>query len=190
MTNDHTKAPAISASSRARFRASRESEARLLLLIDGFSRDRNGPRTLQGRVKLAKLDFLLRYPSHLARILADRGASETTRDDLERQDSPIESRMMRYRYGPWDPSHFAILGSLIGRGLVEMVPAAGTSAIGYRTTPTGESLVAKFAEDGAFDELIGRVALMRRHLDLTGETLKRTLYGLPEVANAEWHQEL
>ena len=48
---------------RAAYRASRDAEARVLLLIDGFSRKRTGPRTLEGRVESAKLDFLLRYPS-------------------------------------------------------------------------------------------------------------------------------
>ncbi len=37
-----------------------DGEARLLLLIDAFSQ---GGSTLQGRTKLAKLDFLLRYPA-------------------------------------------------------------------------------------------------------------------------------
>jgi len=109
---------------RSRYRSSREAEARLLLLIDGFSRQTNGPRSLEGRVKLAKLDFLLRYPRHLASVLASRGVKDAARAGLERQDSPLESRMMRYRYGPWDPSHFAILGSLVGRRLIEVVPAA------------------------------------------------------------------
>jgi hypothetical protein len=41
------------------FAPTAEGEARLLLLIDAFSA---GGEHLQGRVKLAKLDFLLRYP--------------------------------------------------------------------------------------------------------------------------------
>ena len=56
------------------------------------------------------------------------------------QDSPLESRMMRYRYGPWDPSYFAVLGSLVGRGLIEVVPAESTNALGYRTTEAGAAL--------------------------------------------------
>jgi hypothetical protein len=177
-------------SSRSQFRSSRESEARILLLIDGFSKEAGRPRSLEGRVKLAKLDFLLRYPRQLAVVLARRGTREAVTAELERQDSPLESRMIRYRYGPWDPSYFAILGSLIGRGLVEMVPAAGTSALGYRTTTAGERLAGIFREDGAFDEQVGRIALLRRHLDLSGEYLKNLLYQLPEIADASWHEEL
>src|ERR1700761_7810045 len=104
-------------SSRTSYRATREAEARVLLLIDGFSRKATGPRTLEGRVKLAKLDFLLRYPRHLATVLASRGLRDAELQILNRQDSPLESRMMRYRYGPWDPSYFAVLGSLVGRKL-------------------------------------------------------------------------
>ena len=176
--------------SRSRFRSSREAESRLLLLIDGFSRVGAHPRTLEGRVKLAKLDFLVRYPRHLATILDARGLRTAEHVALLEQDSPLESRMMRYRYGPWDPSYFAVLGSLVGRGLVQAIPAEGSSAIGYRTTEQGEQLARRLSEDGAFDELIQRITLVRRHLDLTGENLKRLVYTLPEVADATWHQEL
>jgi hypothetical protein len=160
------------------------------LLIDGFSRRTTGPRTLEGRVKLAKLDFLLRYPRHLATVLDSRGLRAAERKSLESQDSPLESRMMRYRYGPWDPSYFAVLGSLVGRGLIEVVPAEGTNTLGYRSTLMGSALAERFKEDGAFDDVIGRVVLLRRHLDLTGESLKKMLYELPEVADATWHEEL
>lgn len=183
--------PSASRSERGRYRSSRESEARLLLLIDGFSRTSKGPRTLEGRVKLAKLDFLLRYPRHLASVLADRGnGSEAARNELVLQDSPLQSRMMRYRYGPWDPSHFAILGALVGRGLVEVVPAATSNTLGYRTTESGAALTSALLEDGAFSELHERIVLLRRYLDLNGESLKRILYDLPEVADAAWHEEL
>ena len=44
--------------SAAEFHPSLEGEARLLLLVEAFSR---GRKVLEGRTKLAKLDFLLRY---------------------------------------------------------------------------------------------------------------------------------
>jgi hypothetical protein len=189
-SQDDMRSARVDVSLRTAYRATREAEARILLLIDGFSRKTNGPRTLEGRVKLAKLDFLLRYPRHLATILGNRGLKPAERESLDRQDSPLESRMMRYRYGPWDPSYFAVLGSLVGRGLIEVVPAEGTNALGYRTTTSGAALADRLTEDGAFDEVIGRITLLRRHLDLTGESLKKMLYDLPEVADATWHEEL
>src|SRR6266496_5531002 len=55
------------------FQPTEEGEARLLILIASLS----GPtRSLEGRTKLAKLDFLLRYPTFLRRALAKRGVSE------------------------------------------------------------------------------------------------------------------
>lgn len=189
--NDSTTDTAEAVSRRARYRSSRDAEARLLLLIDGFSHARTGPRTLEGRVKLAKLDFLLRYPRHLAAVLSNRGdGTAASRADLIGQDSPLESRMVRYRYGPWDPSHYATLGSLVGRGLIEVVPAAGSQALGYRTTDLGAAFANGLMQDGAFEDVRHRIVLLRRHLDLTGENLKRILYELPEVANASWHEEL
>jgi len=191
MTDEtHPTQAAPSDSKRAKFRSSREAEARVLLLIDGFSRKKAGSRTLEGRVKLAKLDFLLRYPRHLATVLSRRGLRDAEWHALHKQDSPLESRMMRYRYGPWDPSYFAVLGSLVGRRLIEIVPAEATNALGYRTTESGAGLAEHLKDDGAFDELIGRITLLRRHLDLSGETLKKMLYDLPEVADATWHEEL
>lgn len=191
MTPDsNDSATGASRRSRSRYRSNRESEARVLLLIDGFSKEAGRPRSLEGRVKLAKLDFLLRYPRQLGTILSSRGARDHVLVELEREDNPLESRMIRYRYGPWDPSYFAILGALIGRGLVEVVPAAGTNALGYRTTAAGERLAEIFREDGAFDEQVRRIVLLRRYLDLSGEYLKKLLYQLPEISDASWLEEL
>ena len=116
--------------SRTRFRPSREAEARLLLLIDAFSRKQNGaPRYLEGRIKLAKLDFLLRYPRYLQRVLLAHGARSEDLEEIDPNEAPLDARMMRYRYGPWDPSYYAVLGSLIGRGLVEVAPLSGSTRI-------------------------------------------------------------
>src|SRR6266487_3413996 len=99
------------------YRADIEAEARLLLLISAFTRPTHG---LQGRTKLAKLDFLLRYPEFFRRALAARG--RPIPDAPEPEENNIERRMVRYRYGPWDPAYFALLGSLLARGLIETVP--------------------------------------------------------------------
>lgn len=176
---------------RQRFRSSREAEARLLLLIDSFSRKRDGTaRHIEGRVKLAKLDFLLRYPGHLKRVLENRGAPERDTERLDVDEAPLDSRMMRYRYGPWDPAYFAVLGSLIGRGLVEVTPLASASGFGYRTTTAGAALASDLSDDASFSTLLGRLKLLRRHLDMSGTTLKNYLYELPEVADANWHEDL
>jgi hypothetical protein len=183
---DHT-----TASSRARFRPSREGEARLLLLIDAFSHKVGGAtRHLEGRVKLAKLDFLLRYPRHLQRILLAHGVRADELDTIDADEAPLDARMMRYRYGPWDPSYFAILGSLIGRGLVEVTPLGGRSGFGYRTSQVGAQLAADLRTDESFARTVNRLRLLRRYLDKSGTTLKNYIYELPEIADANWHEDL
>jgi hypothetical protein len=179
-----------------RFRATPEAEARLLLLIDGFSRKGGGvPRSLEGRVKLAKLDFLLRYPRQLQRVLAARPVKNrdqvlTNLAEASTDDAPFDARMVRYRYGPWDPAYYALLGALIGRQLVEMLPLPGGTGFGYRTSARGAELAAVLRADESFAPIVARTALLRRHLDLNGATLKRLLYDLSDVAEASWHEEL
>jgi len=63
------------------FAGTRDGEARLLLLIDAFSGGADG---LQGRTKLAKLDFLLRYPRFCRRAMRLRGV------DIEIVTDPTE----------------------------------------------------------------------------------------------------
>jgi hypothetical protein len=173
----------------ARFRALPEAEARVLLLISAFSGTSAKPRALEGRIKLAKLDFLIRYPKYFARVLRARGVSEHVVASIESEAAPLQDRMIRYRYGPWDPSYYAVLGSLIGRGLVEATPVA--RGIGYRTTPLGRSLVASLLTEESWDTVQRRAVLAKRHLDNAGSTLKQLLYdAIPEMTSADWHQEL
>lgn len=173
-----------------RFRTSRDAEARLLLLIDKFSRNARTERSLEGRVKLAKLDFLVRYPRHLRRILLAHGASIEEVSDIDEDEAPIDSRMMRYRYGPWDPAYYAILGSLIGRNLVQVVPLAWTTGLGYRTSAEGARVAADLVSDESFAIISERLDLLKKYLDKSGTTLKNYLYELPEVSDATWHEEV
>jgi hypothetical protein len=189
--NPTTRQPSTGLASRTRFRPTREAEARLLLLIDAFSRKANGtPRYLEGRVKLAKLDFLLRYPRYLRRILLAHGAPPKDVETIDPGEAPLDSRMMRYRYGPWDPAYYAILGSLIGRGLVEVDPLPGSTGFGYRTSTMGAELAENLRSDEIFTRTVVRLKLLRRHLDLSGNTLKKYVYELPEITDATWREDL
>src|SRR5438445_13586516 len=109
------------------FNPSPLGEGRLLLLINTFT---TGTKSMEGRTKLAKLDFFLRYPAYLERALVILGPVDFSVPEEERGN--IEATMIRYRFGPWDPSYFSLLGVLIGKGLVE--PVRLSKGIGYRTT--------------------------------------------------------
>ena len=166
------------------FQPSLEGEARLLLLIEAFSR---GSKVLEGRTKLAKLDFLLRYPSFCARALQIRRPELV--DATEGPEPDLESRMVRYRFGPWDPAYYALLGRLIGKGLVR--PAPFVRGIGYRATDKGRAIAVAIRGEPAWLDTAERIKLLRQHFDLSGANLKKFIYEhFPEVTRATWGQSL
>ena len=166
------------------FQPSLEGEARLLLLIEAFSRR---SRVLEGRTKLAKLDFLLRYPSYYTRALRIRRPELA--NATEGPEPDLESRMVRYRFGPWDPAYYALLGRLIGKGLVKPAPFA--HGIGYRVTDKGRTIAVAMSGEPAWLETAERINLLRRHFNLSGAYLKRFVYEhFPEVTRATWGQSL
>jgi hypothetical protein len=162
-----------------------EGEARLLLLIDAFS----GPtKSLEGRTKLAKLDFLLRYPQYLQVALRKRAPQAIWPESAE-IGGAIENRMIRYKYGPWDPAYFALLGSLIGRGLVEVLP--GSNGLHFKTTQQGSDLVRALAASESWHGIHEVTKLLRRHFDLSGNTLKRFVYEtFPEIVGRPWGERI
>lgn len=168
-----------------RFNPSAESEARVLLLIDAYSR--GGSSHLQGRTKLAKLDFLLRYPRYLRRALDHRSVAAPTEPD----DAPsIEERMVRFRYGPWDPAYFSILGALVGRGLIEAVHMP--KYVGFRTTASGQQVAGEISDTEAWADVAERTKLLRRAFtNQGGHYMKRFIYEhFPEVTQATWGETL
>jgi hypothetical protein len=167
------------------FRANAESEARLLLLIDAFTQ---AGHSVQGRVKLAKLDFLLRYPQFYRRALEAKGKKVT--DAPEAEENDIETRMVRYRYGPWDPAYYSLLGSLFGRGLIETIPEG--RYVGLRTTDLGAQLASEIGNAPAWAAIHERAGRLRTTFGtVTGTTMKKFIYEhFPEVSEAQWGEEL
>jgi len=168
------------------YAASIEGEARLLLLIDAFS---GGSGTLQGRTKLAKLDFLLRYPLFFRRALQIRNV-EFDPADASTNENTIEQRMVRFRYGPWDPAYYALLGSLLGRGLIETIPH--TQFVGFRTTDSGKDLARQLARTQPWAEVFERARHLKQAFGTQGGNfLKNFIYEhFPEVTQASWGDKL
>lgn len=160
---------------------------RVLILLEAMTRRR---ASLEGLTKLAKLDFLLRYPSFLERLLErdglewPPGAGPT---DIERD--AVESRMVRYRYGPWDDLYYPIVGGLVSRDLVE-VDRRG-NRVSMRLTERGRQ-AARLAREGAPWAAIGaRCDLLAQHFDLTGNQLKSRIYDeLPEVVDRPYRSQI
>ncbi|WP_330236473.1 hypothetical protein [Streptomyces sp. NBC_00566] len=155
--------------------------ARLLILLSYFGRPGTGG--LDGLTKLAKLDFLLRYPSFTDRLLASRNANwplgcEPSSDEMQ----AVESRMIRYKYGPWDNRYYPLLGQLVGCGLAETVKGRGRVAI--RLTESGVGLADALAHSEEWHVYAGRSEMLSKRFNLTGNALKKMIYeSLPEAVD-------
>jgi len=153
--------------------------ARLLLILNTFAEDSNGG-AIEGLTKLAKLDFLLRYPVMLERALEAKGRS--TRDvqleDHERQS--VESQMVRYRFGPWDHRYREFINILVAKGLVS-VSIEGRKVV-IAATEQGRDVARQLAAHDFFGQYDRRARLLKRHFDMTATNLMRFIYDtFPEI---------
>jgi hypothetical protein len=69
--------------------------ARLLLLLRAFIKDEQS--AIEGITKLAKLDFLLRYPTYFEAALVARGVKPRKVALPEFERNTIEASMVRYK---------------------------------------------------------------------------------------------
>ncbi|MGI8311786.1 hypothetical protein [Saccharopolyspora hattusasensis] len=160
-----------------------DAQARLLVLIDAF-----GTAGVEGRMKLAKLDFLLRYPDRFARLMADRAPDSDVGDDPWLTGA-IEQGMIRYRYGPWDPAYYSLIGALIGKGLIKPHQKGPTAT--YTTTSQGKQVARGLATSTSWSAVRERALLLRRHFNLSGTTLKNLIYNtFPDIVEASWGTKL
>ncbi len=154
--------------------------ARLLILIDAFS---SQDSWLEGRLKLAKLDFFLRYPKFLEEVLRERDVAKRYNDPDRALD--VESPMIRFRYGPWDPAYYSLLGQLVGRGLIRTLN--GRHGVGYQITDAGREAIRRLAMCLDWQSTSERAAILRQHLNLSGQKLKELIYEkFPEVVAKRW----
>lgn len=146
--------------------------ARLLLLVDSFSQ-RSG--MLDGLTKIAKLDFLLRYPVFLERLNERRGITDLTWPPVRAAERiSVDGPMIRYKYGPWDRRYYALVGGLVGRGLTEYVPGQGSVAL--RPTDLGREVSSDLRQQEQWTEIRGRLDFLSHHYDMPGSMLKDLIY--------------
>ena len=154
---------------------------RLLFLIDAFA-GKAGDKRIEGLTKLAKLDFLLRYPAFLERAIQVRGsdANQVNVEEFER--NSIEARMVRFKYGPWDHRYRRFLSIMASRRLITVHTAGRTVIIGQ--TERGRKAAEMLKAEPTYGGIRQRAALLKRHLDLTATTLMEFIYEhFPEVAS-------
>jgi hypothetical protein len=152
---------------------------RLLVLLRAFAGS-SGKDTIDGLTKLAKLDFLLRYPVYLERALEAKGASPSAVKIEDHERSSVESIMVRYKYGPWDPRHRQIVNLLVARGLASVETEGRTVKIGL--TPAGVTIANTLSASDAYRDITSRAQVLKRKFDMTATTLMKFVYKtFPEI---------
>lgn len=145
--------------------------ARILLLLYRC----NG--IIDGRTKLAKLDFFVRYPMAVKRVL-DAGlvtvVNEKQKLSFSVDPNSIESQMIRYRYGPWDPKYAVVIPYLQSLGLLTV--DSGKSET-YTLTERGESAARDLLQDKSFQQLDATLQVVSQVFSTwKGSQLKRFIY--------------
>ena len=160
---------------------------RLLVLLGTFA-GRDGSHAVEGLTKLAKLDFLLRYPVYLERALERRAPGEHS-DVADHERQSVESRMIRYRYGPWDHRYRRFVNLLVGKGLTRIAVVGRT--VNIHLTSTGATAAAQLIAHPTFADQAQRARVLKRHFDLSGSTLKNFVYAtFPEIVTLRLGEEI
>lgn len=153
--------------------------ARLLILLNAFSEGQAGG-SIEGLTKLAKLDFLLRYPVMLERALRAKGRSVQSVEVEEHERFSVESAMVRYRFGPWDHRYRELLNILVAKGLATVSVEGRTVVI--TPTPLGRDRASALIEQPLFRKTAQRAQVLKRHFDITATHLMQFIYAtFPEI---------
>lgn len=164
-------------------------EARLLLLLQAFA-GTDGQGTVDGMTKLAKLDFLLRYPTYLERALSQRPDGKPGQAEVkEHERQSVESSMVRFKYGPWDHRYRRFLNLLVAKGLAAVTTEGRTVRIGL--TERGLEVAQSLSAAEANEDTTRRARLLKRHFDLTATNLMKFIYEtFPEIGTLRLGTEI
>jgi len=162
--------------------------ARLLVLLGAFV-GQDESKTVNGITKLVKLDFLLRYPVYLERSLHYVGASTVNARVLEHERKSVESSMIRYHYGPWDPRYRRFVNLLVGKGLARVYFQGHTIKIAL--TEKGIQKAEEMSRDENFEDIAYRAEILRKHFDFGATRLKNFIYEVfPEILSLQLGEEI
>ncbi len=163
--------------------------ARLLVLLQA-AEGRRGKKTVEGIMKLAKLDFLLRYPNCLERVLAATGGDVEAADVQPYERTTIETKMIRFKYGPWDERYRRWIGLLVAKGLVTTYVQGKTIHVGL--TDRGREIAGKIRELEEFHDLSLSSALVVKAVGKMPATrLKEFIYDtFPELLTMKWGEQI
>ncbi len=162
--------------------------ARLLILLKALSGRNNS--AVDGIMKLAKLDFLLRYPSCLVRALRSLGKELQANEIDEIEQNTIEAKMIRFRFGPWDKRYRKWIALLVSKGLADTYLSGNT--VKLKLTEKGLEVADSLCELEEFQDISKRSKLIKSAVgSYTGTKLKKFVYEVfPEIVQMKWGRSI
>jgi len=163
-------------------------EARLLVLL--LAAEKKSEKPVDGLTKLAKLDFLLRYPNCLERALTAAKANPSRANVQPFERGNVETKMIRFRYGPWDHRYRRWISLLGARGLVQVAVEGRTVRV--RLTEPGRRVATEISALEDFGDLAERSRVVAQVFgDMAGTRLKDFIYDqFPELTDMRWGEEI
>lgn len=154
-------------------------QGRVLLLVRAVAQEPGNSGKLDGLTKLAKLDFLVRYPA-LAPVVLDALDEADPELHLQAADlsepTVVSDPMTRYKYGPWDDRYYPIIGALVSRGLLKYVRGRQGS-VALVPTPSGRTVADELAVETSWRGINDQCrAVARASAGLSGNALKSRIY--------------
>jgi hypothetical protein len=165
--------------------------ARLLILIGNSGKPQKSIKqfpAIEGRTLLAKLDFFMRYPKYL-RMAASILGKNIVEEDLGLNSldeiNSVETRMIRYLYGPWDSTYYLIISYMVGKGLIDPVKPGKKDV--FRLTKRGYELLQKLEKDVGFSDLTHRAkTIYKLFYNYSGTGVKSFIYAnFQDVVNLD-----
>jgi hypothetical protein len=162
--------------------------ARLILLLNAAAGRSDKP--VKGIMKLAKMDFLLRYPNCLVRALKAIGKEAATQEIPAEELNTIEARMIRFRFGPWDKRYRRWIGLLVSKGLAHTYLEGRT--VNVKLTPAGIKVAAQLSDLDEFRTIAKRSKIVVSTVGGYSATkLKQFIYKVfPEIVDMQWGRHI
>jgi hypothetical protein len=162
---------------------------RLLVLLSAFDRGETGRPAVQGITKLAKLDFLLRYPTYFERAMLARAVNPKRICIEEYERKTVEAQMVRYRYGPWDHRYRRFLNILAAKGLVNVETSGRTILLSL--TERGKHYATRIGADPAYRLMRERAFLLRQRIDISATEIMNFIYKVfPEITTLSYDEAI
>jgi hypothetical protein len=141
----------------------------LLIYICGAKEQKSNLKKINGLTKLAKLDFFIRYPDFFNTLVNYLNIDE------KMDSKSIESRMIRFHYGPWDKRYYQVLPYLEARNLIHINKSG--NAYEFVLSKLGEEIANKFAVNAKFTDIIERMKSVKRAIGArSGNSIKKLIY--------------